>query len=72
MHTFEPMVILSRLSIQTFSPIQTLLPIDKNDGYLIDIFGFYIKPLPTVAPNSIKIMVLNFDGKGKLVLKISG
>src|SRR5687767_746911 len=45
------MVTWPRLSIQTFSPIQTWSPILSFQGYLMLTQGLITTPLPILAPN---------------------
>ncbi len=50
MQTLLPMTTSAKLSIQTFSPIHTWLPIFKRQGYFMFTIGLILTPLPTLQP----------------------
>src|SRR5215472_3300050 len=50
MQTFAPIFTSTRLSIQTSSPIQLLLPIERSHGYFTRMPGFSTTPPASLAP----------------------
>ena len=63
MHTLSSMHTLSILSIQHPSPIQQLSPMVMFHGDLITTLFFKTRPLPILAPNSLRTAILgNING----------
>src|SRR6185437_1561724 len=67
--TLLPITTFPRLSIHTFSPIHTLFPTLKNQGYLMFTHGFMRIFFPAEAPNNCSSNTFNFEKGNKELLK---
>jgi hypothetical protein len=68
MQQLFPILIVTKLSIQTFSPIQTLSEISKNHGNFILTDGLITNFRPIFIPNIFNMNLLTAIGHRNVVL----